>query len=76
MENEKFKELYEEAKIHEKQANLSSLITRNKKYFATLMIYITLNWYYFNENKIKSDLMMQETNFYLILTKMLAELKE
>ena len=43
MENEKFKELYEEAKIHEKQANLSSLITRNKKYFATLMIYITLN---------------------------------
>ena len=43
MENEKFKELYEEAKIHEKQANLSSLITRNKKYFSISMTILLLN---------------------------------
>ncbi|CAF0712380.1 unnamed protein product [Brachionus calyciflorus] len=53
MENEVFKELYYEAKGHEKHANLNNLTSRSK-----------------------NDKLYQETNFYLILTKMLNELKE
>ena len=32
MDNELFKQLYEEAKGHEKQANLTNLVSRAKKY--------------------------------------------
>ncbi|RNA14250.1 Structure-specific endonuclease subunit SLX4 [Brachionus plicatilis] len=53
LENEMFKELYYEAKGHEKQANLTNLASRSK-----------------------NDKITQETNFYLILTNMLSELKE
>lgn len=75
MQNELFRELYDEAKGHEKNVSLNQLVAGSKEFVIYRFINsIRLIIYLIASFLIASKKLHQETNFYVILTKMLNEL--
>ncbi len=74
MGNEIFRELYDEARGHETIVNLNNLTTGAKKLNVFPLFFRTFYKYSNILFLFRDEKLTQETNFYLILAKMLNEL--